>query len=100
MSTTAHIRHGLYLPVDLLDQLRSVATREGRSINKQIEQMLREWLVMKKDHTALSRREMLRLPIERRRELLEAQAEQLAGYYSKQLAEYSGGQGDPLLEYD
>ena len=45
MSTKAdYVRHGLYIPNDLLDQIRILADRENRSINKQLEHILKQWL--------------------------------------------------------
>jgi len=48
MSSSSHVRHGLYLPVDLLNQLRIIAASEKRSINRQIETIIREWLAKEK----------------------------------------------------
>ncbi len=99
MSNSAtHIRHGLYLPVDLLDQLRLLAQRENKSINKQIEEIIRDWFAIKKENKSISRKELLKLPIERRHELLKLQAQKLATYYTEN-EDFEGGQGD-FFEYE
>ncbi|MFZ2958380.1 MAG: hypothetical protein WA705_15945 [Candidatus Ozemobacteraceae bacterium] len=97
-SSSSHIRHGLYLPVDLLDQLRLLAQRENKSINKQIEEIIMDWFSIKKESKSISRKDLLKLPLARRHELLQEQAERLVEYYSNN-KEFEGGQGD-LLEYD
>ena len=96
--SATHIRHGLYLPVDLLDQLRLLAQRENKSINKQIEEIIRDWFTIKKESKSISRKELLKLPIERRHELLKIQAQKLATHYSDN-RDFEGGQGD-FFEYD
>jgi len=96
--SVTHIRHGLYLPIDLLDQLRLLAQRENKSINKQIEEIIRDWFSIKKENKSISRKELLKLPIERRHELLKLQAQKLAAHYIDN-NEFEGGQGD-FFEYD
>ena len=91
--TTTHVRHGLYLPADLLDQIRILANREGKSINKQIEEIIKDWLAhffAKKNYT---KKEILNLPLNRRREILQAQALQMQEYY-KGNADLEGGEAD------
>ena len=96
--SATHIRHGLYLPIDLLDQLRLLAQRENKSINKQIEEIIRDWFSIKKENKSISRKELLKLPIDRRHELLKLQAQKLAAHYIDN-NEFEGGQGD-FFEYD
>lgn len=96
--SATHIRHGLYLPIDLLDQLRLLAQRENKSINKQIEEIIRDWFSIKKENKSISRKDLLKLPIERRHELLKLQAQKLAAHYIDN-NEFEGGQGD-FFEYD
>ena len=97
-SSSSHIRHGLYLPVELLDQLRLLAARENKSINKQIEEIIKDWFSLKKAKKAISRKELLKLPIERRHQIMHDQAERLLEHYSEN-HEFDGGQVD-LFEYD
>lgn len=96
--TTTNVRHGLYLPAELLDQIRVLACREGKSINKQIEEIIRDWLGRFNKGKALTKREILNLPLNRRRELLEAQAIQVQANYSSN-HQISGGESD-FIDYD
>ena len=79
--SATHIRHGLYLPVELLDQLRLLAARENKSINKQIEEIIRDWFPLKKEGKPISRRDLLKLPLERRHQILREQAEKLMALF-------------------
>ncbi len=96
--TTTNVRHGLYLPAELLDQIRVLANREGKSINKQIEEIIRDWLGRVRKGKTLSRKDILNLPLNRRRELLEAQAIQIQSHYSSE-NQIAGGESD-FFEYD
>lgn len=98
MSETTHVRHGLYLPVDLLDQLRLLAQRKKKSMNKQIEEIITEWFALKRKTSPVSRKALLKLPLERRHELLREQAKRLRDEYAGE-SEFAGGQTD-LFEYD
>jgi len=84
--------------VDLLDQLRLLAARENKSINKQIEEIIKDWFALKKEKKVISRKDLLKLPIERRHQILREQAEKLSKHYAD-TSEFEGGQGD-LHEYD
>ncbi len=95
MST--HIRHGLYLPVELLEKLRIVAAREKQSINRQIETIIREWLAGRKESSELSRDELLLLAPDARESVLRARAEKMQSYYGNN-DEFSGSESD-LYEY-
>jgi len=98
MTSSTHTRHGLYLPLDLLDRIRLLAARENKSINKQIEDILQEWFALKRKKRAMSRKELLSLPIERRHQILREQAEKMKDIYEEQ-EDPIGGQTD-LFEYD
>lgn len=89
-TSPTHVRHGLYLPVDLLDQLRLLAQRENTSINKKIEEIMKDWFSLQKVKKEISRKDLLRLPLDRRHQLLRAQAEKMAEYYSHNI-EFEGG---------
>jgi hypothetical protein len=97
-NSSTHIRHGLYLPIELLDQLRLLAQRKHKSINKQIEEIIRDWFTLKNEKKTISRKEFLSLPIERRHEQLRNQASKMVCHYTES-KEFEGGQGD-LFEYD
>ncbi len=97
-SSTTKIRHGLYLPVELLDQIRVLADKEGNSINKQIEKIIKDWLASFFSKKEISRKDLLRLPLPRRKEILQAQALKMRSYYL-QNNDLEGGEGD-LFEYD
>jgi len=60
--------------------------------------MIRDWFSIKKENKSISRKELLKLPIERRHELLKLQAQKLAAHYIDN-NEFEGGQGD-FFEYD
>lgn len=92
-----HIRHGLYLPVELLDKLRIIAASEKRSINRQIETIIREWLAKEKKTIELTRDDLLLLSLEVRDNLLRLQAEKMRSYYQNN-NEFEGSEGD-LYEY-
>jgi hypothetical protein len=94
---TTHVRHGLYLPVELLEKLRMIAAAEKRSINRQIETIIREWLAKEKKSIELSRDDLLLLPLEVRDSLLRLQAEKMQKYY-RDNDEFAGSEGD-LYEY-
>ncbi len=94
---TTHVRHGLYLPVELLDKLRMIAAAEKRSINRQIETIIREWLAKENKSIELSRDDLLLLPLEVRDSLLRLQAEKMKKYYRNN-DEFAGSEGD-LYEY-
>ena len=98
MPNQTHVRHGLYLPNDLLDQLRLLAQRKRKSINKQIEEILRSWFALKEETREISRKELLQLPLERRHKILEDQAKHMARHYCED-HEFEGGQGD-FFEYE
>jgi hypothetical protein len=97
MSSSSHVRHGLYLPVDLLNQLRIIAASEKRSINRQIETIIREWLAKEKKNIEISRDDLLMLPLEVRESLLKLQAEKLRQFYVNN-KEFEGSEGD-LYDY-
>ncbi|GAB1355482.1 MAG TPA: Arc family DNA-binding protein [Candidatus Rifleibacterium sp.] len=92
-----HVRHGLYLPVELLEKLRIVAAREKRSINRQIETIIREWLSGEAAAGELSRDDLLLLSPEVRDSLLCDRAEKMRHYYEHN-DEFDGSEGD-LYEY-
>jgi hypothetical protein len=94
---TTHVRHGLYLPVELLEKLRMIAAAEKRSINRQIETIIREWLAKENKTIELSRNDLLLLPLEVRDSLLRLQAEKVQKYYRNN-DEFAGSEGD-LYEY-
>jgi len=94
---TTHVRHGLYLPVELLEKLRMIAAAEKRSINRQIETIIREWLAKENKNIELSRDDLLMLPLEVRDSLLRLQAEKMQKYYRND-DEFAGSEGD-LYEY-
>ncbi|KAF1082866.1 MAG: hypothetical protein GQF41_0633 [Candidatus Rifleibacterium amylolyticum] len=94
---TTHVRHGLYLPVELLEKLRMIAAAEKRSINRQIETIIREWLAKENKTIELSRDDLLLLPLEVRDSLLRLQAEKMQKYYRNN-DEFAGSEGD-LYEY-
>ncbi len=94
---TTHVRHGLYLPAELLEKLRMIAAAEKRSINRQIETIIREWLAKENKSIELSRDDLLLLPLEVRDSLLRLQAEKMHKYYQNN-DEFAGSEGD-LYEY-
>jgi len=94
---TSHVRHGLYLPVELLEKLRMIAAAEKRSINRQIETIIREWLAKENKSIELSRDDLLLLPHEVRDSLLRLQAEKMQKFYRNN-EEFAGSEGD-LYEY-
>jgi hypothetical protein len=94
---TTHVRHGLYLPVELLEKLRMIAAAEKRSINRQIETIIREWLAKENKSIELSRDDLLLLPHEVRDSLLRLQAEKIQKFYRNN-EEFAGSEGD-LYEY-
>ncbi|MGM0600161.1 MAG: hypothetical protein ACQETH_10140 [Candidatus Rifleibacteriota bacterium] len=96
-SSSSHVRHGVYLPVELLNQLRIVAASEKKSINKQIETIIREWLAKEKKSIKLSRDDLLQLPPEVRESILHLQAKKMKDYY-KNNDEFAGSEAD-LYEY-
>lgn len=96
-SSSSHVRHGLYLPVELLNQLRIIAASEKRSINRQIETIIREWLAKEKNYIEVSRDDLLLLPFEVRESLLKLQAEKVKQFYVNN-HEFEGSEGD-LYEY-
>ncbi len=82
MSSTSHIRHGLHLPVDLLNQVRVFAREENTSVNKHIENIIRDWLARHKPQKDLSRRELLLLPVKTRRAILAEHAAKVRECYA------------------
>ena len=94
---TTHVRHGLYLPAELLEKLRMIAAAEKRSINRQIETIIREWLAKENKSIELSRDDLLLLPHEVRDSLLRLQAEKMQKFYRNN-EEFAGSEGD-LYEY-
>ena len=99
-SSTNCVRHGLYLPVDLLAKIKRIALREKKSINKQLERIITEWFDFQKSKKPeeLSREEFHKLPIWRRRQILADQAAEAAQYYTKS-DDWRQLQGDDILEY-
>lgn len=97
-NSTTHSRHGLYIPIELLDQIRVLAQTEKMSINKQIERIIRDWLETHKVEGKISRQALLNFPIERRRTILESQAKVLNEYY-RNSCDFTGGEGD-FFEYE
>jgi len=95
-----YVRHGLYIPNDLLDQIRIMADRENRSINKQLEHILKQWLVLlnKRNDKKISRKDFLKLPINRRKAILEKQANDISAHYENN-SEWQDLQGEDLIEY-
>lgn len=87
------VRHGLYLSVELLDQVRVAASRENNSLNRQIEKIIAEWAEQQNNSTGFSRKEILNLPLERRRHYLRMQALDIIDYYRKN-SDYSGADTD------
>ena len=82
-NNTGSVRHGLYIPRELLAKIRETAQREKTSINKKIEKIIQEWFDYQKskDIKSLSREEFHRLPSWRKREILAQQAEAARPYY-------------------
>jgi hypothetical protein len=78
------VRHGLYIPKDLLLRIKEIAQRERTSINKKIENIIKEWFDLKSSHdiTSLTREEFHRLPSWRKKQILAEQAKSALPFYS------------------
>lgn len=83
-SHTTCVRHGLYLPATLLARIKEIARKGKKSINKQFEDIIREWFELKKaqNPAELTREEFHRLPLWRKRQILEDQARSAIDQYA------------------
>ncbi|NLI76644.1 MAG: hypothetical protein GX442_09400 [Candidatus Riflebacteria bacterium] len=98
--TTACVRHGLYIPQDLLARIKEIARREKTSINKKIERIIQEWFDFQKskDLDTLSREEFHRLPAWRKKQILAEQARAALSFYTKE-NEWAAFPTDDVHEY-
>ena len=81
--------------------LRRTALRliaEGLMSKEQAESMLREDLHLEEPSSVIERRAFMRLPLEKRRQILAEQAQKAAKYYAEE-ADRSEGQGGDFIDY-
>ena len=99
-SNSSCVRHGLYIPIDLLSKIKKIAQKEKKSINKKIETIIQEWFDFQKskDTSTLSREDFHKLPLWRKRQIFAEQANSAIKYYSHD-DEWRDLQGDDIFEY-
>ena len=85
-SKTTSVRHGLYIPCDLLSKIKEIARREKKSINKKIESIIQEWFDFQKSKNPsdLTRQDFHKLPLWRKKQILSDQANQALPYYQNE----------------
>ncbi len=85
-NNTGSVRHGLYIPFDLLTKIKEIARKENKSINKKIELIIQEWFDFQKSQTPtdLTREEFHKLPLWRKRQILSDQANAALSYYQSE----------------
>ncbi|MBF0546880.1 MAG: hypothetical protein HQM08_20740 [Candidatus Riflebacteria bacterium] len=99
-SNSECVRHGLYIPIELLSRIKEIARKEKKSINKKIEMIIQDWFDFQKskDSSKLSREEFHKLPLWRKRQILSEQANNALEHYSKD-DDWKQLQGDDIFEY-
>lgn len=85
-SNTGSVRHGLYIPFELLSKIKEIARREKKSINKKIELIIQEWFDFQKSQVPenLTREEFHKLPLWRKRQILTDQANAALSHYQNE----------------
>lgn len=99
-SNSGCVRHGLYIPFELLKRIKEIARREKKSINKQFEMIIKDWFDFQKSRnpSKLSREEFHKLPLWRKREIFSEQANNAKEFYCQD-DEWQQLQGEDILDY-